>query len=106
MLHRSHMATLAVAATALLLLAGLLQPAIACTSFIVGRAATTDGSIYIARSDDGDDTHSTVNNLVYHPPRDVPAVFRGNLNNLTVLLPAPGHAYFALPVSLVQRGVK
>ena len=70
----------------------------ACTSIIVGRGASDDGSLYITRSDDGEGARSP-NNLIYHPARKGPAVFRANLNSLEVELPGPGLAYTALPVS-------
>lgn len=75
---------------------GLLHGAGACTSYIAGRDATIDGVVIIARNDDGDGA-TTPSSLVFHPARDGPAVFRANLNNLTIELPAPGLAYFALP---------
>lgn len=37
------------------------------------------------------------NTLVYHPARDAPAPFHANLNSLSLTLPGPGLAYFALP---------
>ena len=49
-----HRCLLALAATALLLLALGPQHASACTSYIVGAAASTDGSVLIARNDDGE----------------------------------------------------
>lgn len=73
-----------------------LRGAAACTSYIVGSAASTDGSVLIARNDDGDGAVSP-NWLVYHPARKGPAVLRANLNNLTITLPGPGLAYWALP---------
>jgi len=83
-----------------LLLAAQPPPTHACTSLIVGRAASADGSVYIARTDDTADARSTSNKLQYHPARGMPAVFRSNANGLTIELPAPGLAYFALPVIL------
>lgn len=83
----------------LLLLAGtasLPRPAAACTSYIVGRAASGDGSVIIARNDDGEGAVDP-SNLVYHPARDAPAVWRSNINALQVTLPAPGLAYFGVP---------
>ncbi|KAL4425605.1 hypothetical protein ABPG75_009621 [Micractinium tetrahymenae] len=81
---------------ALLLAAAVVHPVAACTSFIVGSAASVDGSVLIARNDDGEGAVSP-SSLVYHPAREGPALLRANLNNLTLTLPAPGFAYWALP---------
>lgn len=77
-------------ALALVLTAHLLRCAAACTSVLVGAKASTDGSTYIARTDDTGDARSTVNNLANHPPREAPAVFRSNANSLVLELPGPG----------------
>lgn len=71
----------------LLLLGGAAAPARACTSLLVGRAATVDGSVLLARSDDGSDAISDTNNLVWHAPRAGPAVWRSNMNGLQVGTP-------------------
>ena len=67
----------------LLLLLGL-DGAGGCTSLLVGRGATADGSLLLARSDDGSDALSDTNNLVFHPARAAPALWRSNLNALQV----------------------
>lgn len=59
-------------------------PTLACTSLLVGHAASDDGSILLARSDDGSDAISDTNNLVWHSPRAGPAVWRSNMNDLQV----------------------
>ncbi|EFN60171.1 hypothetical protein CHLNCDRAFT_9042, partial [Chlorella variabilis] len=68
----------------------------ACTSILIGRGATADGSAYIARTVDFGWSNIT-GNLRYHPARDTPATFASNDNNLTLQLPAPGLAYLAAP---------
>lgn len=127
-----------------LLLAALLlgggAPARGCTTVIVGKKASTDGSIYIARTDDtmasggagawgvappaasaaagrssGRRARSCppstalpsprpcpilqnaviTNNALFHPARDGPAPFKGNVNDFQVMLPGPGLAYTA-----------
>lgn len=84
----------------LLLWACVLAPtARACTTIIVGRHATADGSVMIARSDDTGDAHSP-NNLWYHAPRDHPALFHSNVDALQLELPGEGLAYIGLPVIL------
>ncbi|EFN57508.1 hypothetical protein CHLNCDRAFT_143086 [Chlorella variabilis] len=90
------MAARALLSLVLLLLSGALRPAAACTSYIVGPGASADGSVLIARNDDGEGAIAP-SWLVYHPPRPGPAPYHANLNNLSLELPAPGLAYFALP---------
>lgn len=80
----------------LLAVGSQLRGVAACTSYIVGPGASADGSVLIARNDDGDGPWFS-SSLVYHPAREGPAVLRANLNNLTTTLPGPGLAYWALP---------
>ncbi|KAL4437238.1 hypothetical protein ABPG75_004377 [Micractinium tetrahymenae] len=79
-----------------------LPSASACTSILVGHDATTDGSVYIARTDDTADSRTTKNKLVYHPASKVPLQFRSNVNKLQMWLPPTGLAYYALPVVLAD----
>jgi len=65
-------------------LAPTLPRARACTSLLVSPSASSDGSVLLARSDDGSDAITDTNNLVWHPPREGPAVWRSNMNNLQV----------------------
>jgi hypothetical protein len=80
-----------------LLLSACTRRAAACTTVMVGAAASADGSIIIARSDDGEEV-TTTNNVMYHPPREGPALFRANTNSFSIELPGPGLAYLALPI--------
>lgn len=43
------------------------QLSLACTTIIVGKKATVDGSILVARNDDGPGI--TAVNFLYHPPK-------------------------------------
>lgn len=86
---------------ALLLLAAVSaapRAAHACTSIIVGRNASTDGSIIIARNVDMAPGVFQPQALVYHPFRAGNATFRSNSNKLAMALPAPGVAYQAFPL--------
>ena len=83
----------------LLLLAGsalVPGPATACTSIVVGRGASADGSVILARSDDGEDAREP-NSLWGHPASDGPLSWRSNVNNFTFELPT-SLAYTAWPV--------
>lgn len=80
----------------LLLLGSSARPAASCTSYIVGRDASQGGAVIIARNDDGEGAvHPS--SLLFHPARDGPALFKANLNRLSMELPAPGFAYTSLP---------
>lgn len=57
---------LAVAGTAL-------RSAAACTTILVGKGATTDGSMFLARTVDYAATGVASNNLLFHPARTVSA---------------------------------
>lgn len=68
-------------AAALLLLLAVagtaLRPAAACTTLLVGKNATTDGSMFLARTVDYAATGVATNNLRYHPARTVSAGLAG-----------------------------
>lgn len=96
--HRP-LATAAALALALLLVAA--PDALACTSIIVGRGATMDGSLYLARTVDYSNALFT-NNLRYSPARTTAAVFKSSVNQFSMTLPAPGLAYVAAPSTLVK----
>ncbi len=81
------------------------RPVAACTSYIVGPDASADGSVLIARNDDGDGPWFS-SSLVYHAAREGPAVLRANLNNLTITLPGPGLAYWSLPAGPLADAAK
>lgn len=81
------------------------RPVAACTSYIVGPDASADGSVLIARNDDGDGPWFS-SSLVHHAAREGPAVLRANLNNLTITLPGPGLAYWSLPAGPLADAAK
>jgi len=87
-----------------LLIAGLLidANAFACTTIIVGRGATDDGSMIIARNEDTSGA-AEAHNLIFHPARKEGAVFRSNAignddnNAFTCPLPKNALAYTSFP---------
>jgi len=85
----------------LLLVAGLLAnlpivPVPACTTILVGREATTDGSMIFARNNDEHDALS-VNSLYRHAKSRGPYQFQGNAGSFSFTSNRGSHAYTALP---------
>jgi len=88
----------------ILLIAGLMidANALACTTIIVGRGATDDGSLIIARNEDTSGA-AEAHNLIFHPARKEGAVFRSNAignddkNVFTCPLPKNALAYASFP---------
>lgn len=68
----------------------------ACTTIIVGKEATADGSIIIARNEDNSGA-SDAQNIVRHAPRQEAAVFVANDNAFTWNLPPNALGYVAFP---------
>ncbi|KAL4437330.1 hypothetical protein ABPG75_004469 [Micractinium tetrahymenae] len=91
-----HLSSLAL----LLLAAAAAAPhaAQACTTIIVGKNASADGSIIIARNVDIAPGVFQPQVLVHHPFRAGNGTFKSNSNKLAVALPAPGVAYHAFPL--------
>ncbi|KAI7838073.1 hypothetical protein COHA_008156 [Chlorella ohadii] len=79
-----------------LLLSGAALPpaAHACTSIIVGKKASSDGSVFIARNVDYPADANITNRLLWHAPRTGALLFRSNENGFEAELPgnAPGYA--------------
>lgn len=88
-------------AAALLLAIAASGPALACTTILAGKKATSDGSMYLARTVDYI-APAVTNNLVHHPARDGPARFASNWNSFAIELPGPGLSYLAAPSTLTQ----
>ena len=89
---------------ALLLIAGILcdSSADACTTIIVGKGATVDGSIIIARNEDTSGS-AEAHNMFYRPARKEVAVFKSNSvgnsdnNAFECTLPKNALAYTSFP---------
>lgn len=89
------MKTITIAAT-LLLAAGSIIHSFACTTIIVGKDASTDGSIIISRNNDTEDPH-TPNVLFAHPGRTEPFQFQSNENKFVWTMPAGSLACTGMP---------
>ena len=77
---------------------------LACTTFIAGRAVTTDGSRIFGRSNDSDGLD--VIKIVRRPAfnKQGPWTFTSTETNFTAQLPARGYGYLALPSAGLKPG--
>ena len=68
----------------------------ACTSILIGKNATTDGSIIIGRNED--DKPNCAKHLAFHEEKDIPNNhFKSNLNKFEMDLPTHRYAYSSTP---------
>ncbi|MBR2660201.1 MAG: C69 family dipeptidase [Clostridia bacterium] len=65
-----------------------------CTTVLVGRKASNDGSTMIARTDDG---HFDVKKLIVVNPKDQPKKYRSKLSHAEIVLPDNPLRYTACP---------
>ena len=61
----------------------------ACTTILVGKNASYDGSTMIARNDDSGSGHFTAKKFVVVQPEEHPAVYKSVLSHVEI--PLPGH---------------
>lgn len=59
----------------------------ACTTILVGKKASYDGSTMIARNDDSGSGHFTAKKFVVVQPEEHPAVYRSVLSHVEIPLP-------------------
>ena len=75
----------------------------ACTTILVGRKASYDGSTMIARNDDSGSGHFTPKKFVVVPPQEHPAVYRSVLSHVEVELPGSPMRMTAMPNAVEGR---
>ena len=73
-----------------------------CTTVLVGRNASNDGSTMIARTDDG---HFDVKKLVVVQPKDQPRKYKSVISHLEIDLPDNPMRYTASPSVDKSNGV-
>lgn len=77
----------------------------ACTTILVGKNASYDGSTMVARNDDSGSGHFTAKKFVVVQPEEHPAVYRSVISHVEV--PLPGHALrmTAMPNAVEGEGI-
>ena len=73
-----------------------------CTTILVGRLATNDGSTMIARTDDG---HFDVKKTIIVDPKKQPRKYTSKIGHLTIELPDNPVSYTATPSVDDKRGI-
>ncbi len=81
------------------------EPFSACTSILIGKNATVDGSVIIGRNEDS--RPAWPKNFVVHPAvtHDTPQVFKSQDNDFSMPLPANAAKYTATPEWTTKYGL-
>lgn len=73
-----------------------------CTTVLLGKKATSDGSTMVARTDDG---HFDVKKMVVVNPEDQPKVYKSVIGHLEIELPENPMRYTACPSVDLKEGI-
>lgn len=76
-----------------------------CTTILVGKKATYDGSTMIARNDDSGAGHFTAKKFAVVSPDQQPKVYTSVLSHVTVELPDHPMRYTAMPNAVKGQGI-
>ena len=71
----------------------------ACTTILVGKAASYDGSTMIARNDDSGSGHFTAKKFTVIHPENLPKTYRSVLSHVEIPLPAVSYTHLTLPTN-------
>ena len=77
----------------------------ACTTILVGKKASWDGSTMIARNDDSGSDHFTAKKFITIQPEEQPAVYKSVLSHVTVRLPGNPMRFTAVPNAVKGKGI-
>ena len=77
----------------------------ACTTILVGKNASYDGSTMIARNDDSGSGHFTAKKFVVIPPEEHPAVYWSVLSHVEIPLPGNPMRMTAMPNAVEGKGI-
>lgn len=76
-----------------------------CTTILVGKKASYDGSTMIARNDDSGAGHYTSKKFVVIHPEEQPRTYKTEISHLTIELPDNPMRYTAVPNAEKGEGV-
>ena len=76
-----------------------------CTTLLVGRKASFDGSTMIARNDDSGAGSWTPKKLVIVHPEDQPRHYRSVISHVEIDLPSDPLRYSSVPNALPGEGI-
>ena len=77
----------------------------ACTTILVGKNASYDGSTMIARNDDSGSGHFTAKKFTVFQPQDYPAVYKSVISGVEIPLPGDGLRMTAVPSTALGTAV-
>ena len=77
----------------------------ACTTILVGKKASYDGSTMIARNDDSGSGHFTAKKFVVVQPEEHPAVYKSVLSHVEIPLPSAPLRMTAMPNAVEGKGI-
>ena len=76
-----------------------------CTTILVGKKATYDGSTMIARNDDSGAGHFTAKKFAVVSPKQQPKTYHSVLSHVTIELPENPMRYTAMPNAVEGKGI-
>ena len=76
-----------------------------CTTILVGKNASYDGSTMIARNDDSGSGHFTPKKFIAMDPAKQPKVYTSELSHVKIQLPKDPMRYTAVPNALKGEGI-
>ncbi len=76
-----------------------------CTTILVGKDATYDGSTMIARNDDSGSGHFTAKKFTVVSAKDLPKKYVSVLSHVEIPLPAKGFRYTCTPNAVEGKGI-
>ena len=77
----------------------------ACTTILVGKNASYDGSTMIARNDDSGSGHFTAKKFVVIHPEEQPKVYKSVLSHAEIDLPGDPMKFTAVPNAIKGKGI-
>ena len=77
----------------------------ACTTILVGKKASYDGSTMIARNDDSGSGHFTPKKFVVIHPEEQPKTYKSVISHVTIELPDDPLRYTAVPNAVEGEGI-